>query len=142
MLWALHMMLFSENPAQRRYRPTARAYEKFRAQFYDAVRGVPVSRTPEHAAKIAEANRKRLKGAKFSKETKQKMSAAHAGERNAMYGKKHSDEAKAKIRAAKIGKPAPHRPKLSCLVCRKETTKAGLTAFHGACHRPSAPESP
>lgn len=41
----------------------------------------------------------------LSKETRQKLSAAHKGPRHHMYGKHHSEETKAKMSAAKKGKP-------------------------------------
>ena len=61
MLWTLHRMLFSEH-RQSRYKPSARAYESFRKQFYSNIKGKPFHWTDEHKQKVAAANRARTKG--------------------------------------------------------------------------------
>lgn len=132
--WALHRMLYSISPNhEARFLPKSKRFAVARAESVAARMSVPVKRTPEHQAKIAAANTKRLKGTKFSSETRQKMSASHSGERNAMHGKSHSEESKAKMREKQTGKKMPPKSRMCCLGCRKETTKAGLTAFHSAC---------
>jgi len=104
MMWALHLMLFSENPHQERVKVTARVYENFREEFYSSVRGVPRLITAEHRANIAAANTKRLKGKKLSAGWCAKLAESRVGEKNGMYGRKHSPESIAKMKANRAGK--------------------------------------
>lgn len=133
MMWALHLMVFSNNPKQQRHRPTARVYDKFRTDFYGSLRGVPVHRTAEHQANINAANTKRLKGKTLPKEWRRKMSESRTGELNGMFGKKHSDEAKLAMSLKRIGKSTPPPPRVSCVFCQKDTTPGALTQFHKKC---------
>ena len=79
MWWALHRMLYTNNPYQFRYIPSSRRFEQLREAFYQRLRK-PRLITEEHKINIANANRKRLKGTAFSDEQKKKMSIAHNGQ--------------------------------------------------------------
>lgn len=87
MNWAFHLMLFSNNPFQQRYRPCSHVYEQFRKQFYQSIRGQKRVLSEEHKRNIAEANRKRLKGKKLPEAWRQKMSEAHIGQVSPNKGK-------------------------------------------------------
>jgi hypothetical protein len=100
MAWGLHLMMHRVNPYQDRYLPKSKTYELVREEFKRIQQEVPYVRTPEHNARVAEANRKRLKGTKFSDEHRAKMSAAHMGKPSPRKGIKMSEEQKAKISAS------------------------------------------
>mgnify|MGYP001765938100 CR=1 FL=1 len=79
MWWALHKMIYASNQYQFRYVPTSRRFAQLKEAFYLRLR-VPRIITQEHKNNIAEANRKRLKGTKFSDDVKQKMSISRNGQ--------------------------------------------------------------
>jgi hypothetical protein len=111
MMWALHLMMFSNNPHQLRYKATSRTYETFRAEFYGAMKGKPQHRTKEHNENIAKSNSKRLKGktleelygAEKAQEIKRKHSESRRGSKNGMFGNSHSSEAREAISKANKG---------------------------------------
>ena len=120
MSWALHLMLYSENPYQNRYRPTSKTYEYFREQFYGSLRGKKREITQEHRAKIAEANRRRLKGKTLPQEWRAKMSASRTGERNGMFGKKHTAEAIIKMKSGQSKGGKAHKGKKLSIETRQK----------------------
>ena len=131
MSWALHLMLYSENPHQNRYKPTSRTYEHFREQFYGSLRGKKREITEEHRSKIAEANRKRLKGKTLPPEWRAKMSASRTGERNGMFGKKHSTEAIEKMRNGQTRGGQKHKGKILSEETRQKIS-AAVSAYQKA----------
>lgn len=80
---------------------------------------------------------KAFKGKHHSKETKNKLSEAHKGEKNPMYGKKRSEETKKKISKAKKNMSEETRIKISAAHKGKhfsEEAKNKLSyAFKGLC---------
>jgi hypothetical protein len=171
MLNAFRMMR-AENPKQQRYKTkiTSRIYANFKEK-YSLLQSVKVkgegngfygkNHSPEAKARISVANRGRIQPqyekenqikaivgrirAPFSKEWKEKLSAASIGTNNHRYGvevseetrkkigdkirgRKQTDEEKEKRRVANLGKT---RTKKQCPHCQQSVAVNGYARWHG-----------